>query len=190
MKNYLQLLYTLVALSVVSAGCENPNYSQAKRDIIENKPNQSLPLDGKAIGLVCNFKVTEETSVNEEQVGETKTEEEEEKYIVNINDNKISSVNQFGEPSIMKNSPGYTISLEPNYIKITYKEENDFDGVLNTTYKSTTHISRKTLEYKESSFHYSISGLSTPFTRYVKSEGSGKCQIVNPNTFQKVRNKF
>ena len=179
----------LVAVSVVSGGCKNSTYTQAKNETKE-KNDESLVLDGKPIGLICNFTETEKIISTGADDGETKTESKEEKYIINAKEKSVSFVNKFGDAKSYAGKKGYKILFEPNFIRVSLEEDKNLGDVMNTSYNSSFYISRKTLEYTTIGSHDSSAGGSLPFTRRAEFEGKGKCEIVNPNSFKKIENKI
>lgn len=183
------LLACFIVFSLIG-GCENSNNSQLKKQSQEVEASKSPIIDGEIIGLICKYVVTEKISINGEQDGEATTESKEEKYIIDATKKTISSVDKIGNTESYAGKAKYKVGFKPDFINVNYKEEKDFDGVMDTTFSDSFTISRKTLEYSSYGYHLSSSGGSAPFLRNVEFEGKGKCDIVNPNTFKKVQNKF
>jgi len=189
MNNQKQFFFALVVISVVIGGCENTNITQTKREAKSGKDNELLSLHEKPTGLICNWTETEKITTDGEQYGEAKTTKKDENYIINTKEKNFYYLNKFGEVMDYANRQEYNVSLEPNYIKITRREEEDVDETTKTDYSASIIISRKTLEYSTNSLNIFTSS-SAPFLMVFKSEGKGKCRIVDPDTFKKTENKF
>ena len=190
MKKHQKSVLAWFTILFLIGGCENSNNSQAKKKLQEVEVSKSPIIDGKIIGLICKYTVTKKISINGQQDGEATIESKEDKYIIDAAKKTISSVDKVGNAESYAGETNYKVAFKPDFINVKYKEEKDFDGVMDTTFIDSFTISRKTLEYGSYGYHSASSGGSAPFLRNVEFEGEGKCEIVNPNTFKKVQNKF